>query len=136
MTTAILDSIPLIIRTPGSDGAIAVSSSAIPSEEKKHRTEVAISLKRLRRSSHAEKQLVTLRRKKMTATMVVFMSTAFLGLLLAAVKLRQCRQELMKNANGETEGGTGRRLAEGGGDEDECVRFVLATTGRRQRAFH
>nr|CEL66112.1 TPA: hypothetical protein BN1204_019375 [Neospora caninum Liverpool] len=129
MTTGVLDFVPVMTSGDnGSDAASAVSSSAISAEGKQQRIQVGRLPKRPRRRIPAEGRTLTLpRTQKVIPVTVGVLLTAVLGLLLASVKLHQCRQQLLKNADGQTEGNTKRRLAEGGSGDSSCVSLAPAS---------
>ncbi|EPR64982.1 Toxoplasma gondii family B protein [Toxoplasma gondii TgCatPRC2] len=112
----------------GSDGrhaASAVPRSAILAEAEQQHTLVPVHLRRSKRTSLTKRSTALSRRTKtMIAAKVVLSLVAILGLLVASVKLQQCRRSLPESPSREAEGITGRRLAEGGGDDEKCVSVV------------
>ncbi|CBZ55604.1 conserved hypothetical protein [Neospora caninum Liverpool] len=125
MTAEVVDSIPV---TDNGDATSAVSRTAIPAEAEQEGTRDAV--KRSRRSG--TKMAEPRHSKKRIAALVGAVLTAAVGVLLAAVKLHQCRQEVLKNTSDATEGTTGRRLAAGGNGDGICVSVAAAGPGYRQ----
>ncbi|KEP62013.1 UNVERIFIED_CONTAM: Toxoplasma gondii family B protein [Hammondia hammondi] len=121
--------------TDGIHTASAVRSSGVPVEVKQQETHAALLM--TSRSIPATKKAAAIRRRKITtAVSAGAVLTAVLGLLVAVAKLQECRQKLVTDTNGTTEGHTRRRLAEGGDDEDDCVSMSSASLGRQWSACH
>ncbi|CBZ50218.1 hypothetical protein NCLIV_006930 [Neospora caninum Liverpool] len=98
----------------GSDATSVAFGSAFQTEAQQQRTQVHDLLKGKKRSSPLERKTSALRRTKyMSAAKAGFLLATVFVLLLASVKLRQCRHDLLKKTSSETEGNTRRRLAEG-----------------------
>ncbi|KEP61220.1 UNVERIFIED_CONTAM: Toxoplasma gondii family B protein [Hammondia hammondi] len=106
----------------GSDAASTVPNPLTTTKAQHQRMQLAGLLNKSRRGSPAEKKTVAIRRtKEKNVAAGLLLLTVVFGILLAFVKLQQCRQKLLKSASGGTEGNKTRRLA-----EDNCVRLEPA----------
>ncbi|EPT29815.1 Toxoplasma gondii family B protein [Toxoplasma gondii TgCatPRC2] len=123
MTAAVVSS-DTVSATDSIYAASPVHSSGVAVEAKHQGTRAADPLVTSKSSPLTKKAEALRRRRITTAASVGAVLTAVLGLLVAVAKLQQCRRKLVTDTNGTTEGHTGRRLADGGDDEDDCVEEV------------